>query len=126
MAAELVDDTTGPTLQSFVRRQTIPGTAIYIDEATAYASLPNHGAVRHSTSEYVRGRVHTNGIERFWATLKRAHKGTFHRLSPKHLHRYVYEFVGRHNFRDMDTLEQMVHVAAGLDASRFRYKDLMA
>ncbi len=126
VAAKVVDDTTGPTLQGFVRWQTIPGTAIYTDEATAYASLPNHDAVRHSASEYVRGRVHTNGIESFWATLKRAHKGAFHRLSPKHLHRHVDEFVGRHNFRDMDTLEQMAYVAAGMDASRLRYKDLVA
>lgn len=51
VSAEVVDDTIGPTLQGFVRRQVIPGTAIYTDEATAYASLSNHDAVRHSASE---------------------------------------------------------------------------
>ncbi|MDE0623882.1 MAG: hypothetical protein OXH83_19635 [Bryobacterales bacterium] len=55
--------------------------------------------------------------------LKRPHKGTFHRLSLKHLHRYVDEFVGRNNFRDMDTLEQMAYVTAGMDASQLRYKE---
>ncbi len=126
VTAKVVDDTTSETLQGFVKRQVVPGTTIYTDESTAYASLPNHDAVKHSVSEYVRGRVHTNGIESFWATLKRAHKGTFQRLSPKHLHRYVDEFAGRHNIRDLDTLEQMASVAAGMEASQLRYKDLVA
>ena len=45
--------------------------------------------------------------------LKRAHKGTFHRLSAKHLQRYVSEFAGRHNIRDLDTIDQMEDVVAG-------------
>ncbi len=44
--------------------------------------------------------------------LKRAHKGTFHRLSPKHLQRYVDEFAGRHNQRDRDTIDQMHSIVA--------------
>ncbi len=126
VTAQVVRDTTAETLQGFVQRQVIPGTKIYTDEATAYASLPNHEAVKHSVSEYVRGRVHTNGIESFWATLKRAHKGTFHRLSPKHLHRYVDEFAGRHNMREFDTDEQMALIAAGMEGSRLKYKELVA
>ena len=58
--------------------------------------------------------AHTNGVESFWSMLKRAHKGTFHRLSVKHLQRYIDEFAGRHNVREMDTLDQMAHVAAGM------------
>ena len=104
----------------------IPGTRIYTDDATAYTHLPNHASVKHSVSEYVRGDVHTNGIESFWALLKRAHKGTFHRLSAKHLHRYVDEFVGRHNMRDLDTLDQMVTIARSMEDSQLRYKDLVS
>ena len=48
-----------------------------------------HGAVKHSVGEYVRDIAHTNGIESFWSMLKRAHQGTFHKISPKHLDRYV-------------------------------------
>ena len=44
--------------------------------------------------------AHTNGMESFWSMLKRAHAGTFHKLSPKHLDRYVQEFAGKHNIRD--------------------------
>ena len=100
VSAQVVEDTSGATLQGFVMGKVVPGTTIYTDDATAYTNLPNHEAVKHSVAEYVRGQVHTQGIESFWATLKRAHKGTFHRLSPKHLHRYVDEFVGRHNMRE--------------------------
>ncbi len=70
--------------------------------------------------------VHTNGIESFWSMLKRAHKGTFHKISKKHLHRYVNEFTGRHNIRSLDTLEQMAAILRGMDQKRLMYKDLIA
>ena len=72
-----------------------------------------------------RGSAHTNGIESFWATLKRAHKGTFHRMSPKHLHRYADEFVGRHNMRELDTLDQMALIAKRMTGGQLRYRDLV-
>ncbi len=125
VSAQVVEDTSSETLQGFVRSNVIPGARIYTDEATAYTHLPNHSSVKHSVREYVRGSIHTNGIESFWATLKRAHKGTFHRLSAKHLHRYVDEFVGRHNMRDMDTLDQMAQIAEKMTDSQLRYKDLV-
>ena len=71
------------------------------------------------------GPVHVNGIESFWAMLKRAHKGTFHKISKKHLHRYVNEFAGRHNIRSLDTLEQMAAIVSGMDQRRLMYKDLI-
>ena len=79
----------------------------------------------NSVYEYVKGGIHTNGIESFWSMLKRAHKGTFHRLSPKHLHRYVDEFVARHNFRELDTLDQMAFIASKMENAQLRYKDLV-
>ena len=57
--------------------------------------------------EYVHGQAHTNGIESFWAMLKRGYVGTYHQMSVKHLPRYVGEFAGRHNHRPMDTADQM-------------------
>ena len=57
--------------------------------------------------------------------LKRAHKGTFHKLSPKHLDRYVQEFAGRHNVREQDTIEQMATVADGMDGKRLTYERLI-
>ena len=126
VSAEVVNETDGATLQEFVMRQVVPGTTIYTDEARAYTHLPNHELVKHSVAEYVCGQVHTNGIESFWAMLKRAHKGTFHRLSPKHLHRYVDEFVGLHNMRELDTLDQMAAIARRMENGQLRYRDLVA
>ena len=70
----------------------------------SYQGLPNHTAVRHSIGEYVRGQAHINGMESFWSMLKRAYYGTFHRMSPKHLDRYVDEFAGRHNLMRGDEM----------------------
>ena len=68
----------------------------------------SHESVRHSVAEYVRGMAHTNGIESFGSMLKRAHKGTFHKLSAKHLQRYVNEFAGRRGIRNADTIDHGV------------------
>ena len=58
--------------------------------------------------------------------LKRAHKGTFHKFSPKHLDRYVQEFAGRHNVRETDTIDIMATFAAGAVGKRLRYRELIA
>ena len=126
VSAQVVEDTTSETLSGFILGNVVPGAKIYTDDATSYTNLPNHESVKHSVAEYIRGQVHTQGIESFWSTLKRAHKGTFHRLSPKHLHRYVDEFSGRHNMREMDTLEQMASIADRMENAQLRYKELVA
>ena len=82
--------------------------------------------VNHGVGEYVRGMAHTNGVESFWSMLKRAHKGIYHKMSAKHLQRYVNTFAGRQNVREMDTLQQMQHVVAGMIGRRLMYKDLTA
>lgn len=114
--AKVVLNTTAKTLQGFVADNADALATVYTDEATAYQSLPyHHESVKHSLQEYVMGDVHTNGVESFWSNLKRAHKGTFHKLSPKHLNRYAGEFVSKHNIRELDTLEQMATLARGMD-----------
>ena len=57
--------------------------------------------------------------------LKRGYYGTCHKMSPKHLQRYVDEFSGRHNVRQLDTLQQMTAVVKGADFKRLRYRDLV-
>ena len=86
----------------------------------------DHEAVNHSVSEYVRDQAHTNGIESFWATLKRGYHGTFHHISPKHLHRYVNEFATRHNMRSRDTEAMMGETVARMVGKRLVYRDLVA
>ena len=126
VAAKVVESTDKPTLQGFVSAYEAPGATVYTDEASAYEGMPfERESVKHSVAEYVRDMTHTNGVESFWSTLKRAHKGTFHKMSPKHLDRYVQEFAGKHNVRNMDTAEQMANVAAGLVGTRLMYRDLI-
>ena len=124
--AQVVDATDKATLQGFVTAYAVPGATIYTDDASAYVGLPNHESVKHSTGEYVRGMAHTNGIESFWSMLKRAHMGIFHKLSPKHLNRYVTEFSGKHNLRELDTKDQLETAARRMDGKRLRYRDLIA
>ena len=85
-----------------------------------------HEAVRHSVGEYVRDMAHTNGLESFWALLKRGYVGTYHHFSEKHLHRYINEFSGRANVRDRDTILQMILLAYGMVGKRMRWQDLTA
>ena len=126
VSATVVKNVDQPTLQGFVAANVEPGAKVYTDDHGGYVGLPNHETVRHSVKEYVNGQAHTNGIESFWATLKRAHKGVFHKMSAKHLQRYVDEFAGKHNVRNEDTLAQMVVVATGLVGKRLMYRDLVA
>ncbi len=58
--------------------------------------------------------------------LKRAHKGICHKLSVKHLDRYVREFAGRRNVREADTMEQMGAVVIGMVGKRLMYRQLIA
>ncbi len=126
VSAAVVPDTKLATLQEFVRDHTEADALIYTDEATAYRGLPNHQAVKHSVGQYVDGQAHTNGLESFWSLLKRSYHGTYHKMSPKHLPRYVREFEGRHNRRSLDTIDQMKAMARGMLGKRLRYRDLIA
>ena len=124
--AKVVDDTKTETLMRFILERIKPETTIFTDDAVAYDNLGNHESVKHSAREYVRGDVHTNGVESFWSMLKRAHMGTFHKLSVKHLQRYVNEFVGRHNIRELNSVDQMAFVALALVGRRLKWKELIA
>ena len=128
VSAKVVEHTDADTLQGFVRNHTAPGATLYTDDAPVYDGMPDfeHESVKHSVGEYVRQQAHTNGIESFWSMLKRAHKGTFHKLSPKHLNRYVQEFAGRHNVRELGTLAQMRDTVARLVGHNLLYRDLIA
>ena len=126
VVAEPVARTDKATLQGFVQDYAAPDAVIYTDEHRSYQGLPHHQAVKHSVGEYVRGQVSTQGIDSFWSMVKRGYVGTFHHFSPKHLHRYVNEFSGRHNQRPADTTAQMTAVARGIVGKRLRYQDLVA
>ena len=124
--AAAVAGTDKATLQGFVTAHTEADAPVFTDEHSSYTGTDRtHETVKHSVSEYVRGQAHTNGMESFWAMLKRGYDGTHHWMSGKHLDRYVTEFEGWHNQRPMDTLDQMRSLAASMGGKRLRYSDLV-
>ena len=126
VAAAVISETDSETLLGFVEAHADDGAMVYTDGASAYAGMDNHEAVYHSVGEYVRGQAHTNGIESFWSMLKRGYHGVYHQMSPKHLQRYMNEFAGRHNLRELDTIDQMRLVVAGMVGRRLLYRNLTA
>ncbi len=92
-------------LHGFIERHVADDAeAIYTDEHAAYKGIAGentrHETVNHSADEYVRGDVHTNTVEGAWALFKRGVIGSFHKVSRKHLERYLDEFEFRFNNRE--------------------------
>ena len=128
VSAQVIDDTRRTTLHGFIEDHAEACTSVMTDDFIGYRQLDGykHQFVRHSAGEYVADDVHVNGIESFWSMLKRAHKGTYHKMSRKHLDRYVSEFVGRHNIRELDTAAQMASIVAGFVGPQLVNKDLVS
>ena len=125
--AAVVSKASKANLHTFVNVHTDEDTVVFTDEATVYWNLDRpHAAVQHSVGQYVDGEASTNGIESFWSLLKRGYVGTYHHMSPKHLHRYVREFEGRHNNRPLDTADQMQEMARGVVGKRLTYRELVS
>jgi transposase-like protein len=99
--AKVIPNVKRETLQDEILNNVKFGSTIYTDDAVRYDKLHwryVHEVVNHS-QEYVRGRVHTNGMENFWSLLKRGLKGTYVAVEPFHLDRYIDEQVFRYNNR---------------------------
>lgn len=100
--ASVVPNVKRETLQNEILKNVKFGSAIYTDDAVGYENGLQrrfiHDFVNH-TQEYVRGNVHTQGIENFWSLLKRTLRGTYVAVEPFHLSRYVDEQVFRFNNR---------------------------
>ena len=125
ITAQVIQSTDGTTLRGFAEGASSPDAQVYTDDAKAYVGMNRkHESVNHSVSQYVSKMAHTNGIESFWALLKRGYHGTFHHISEKHLHRYVNEFATRHNLRPRDTEEIMAETVARMTGKRLTYREL--
>jgi transposase-like protein len=92
-------------LQQEVRKHVTAGAALYTDALLSYEGLASDYAhqVVDDATQYVDGRVHTNGLENFWSLLKRGVSGTYVSVEPFHLFRYLDEQMFRFNNRkDLD------------------------
>jgi transposase-like protein len=99
--ASVVPSRRKTVLQEEVRKHVTAGAALYSDALMSYDGLAQdyaHQVVDHAT-QYVDGRVHTNGLENFWSLLKRGISGTYVSVEPFHLHRYLDEQMFRFNNR---------------------------
>jgi len=97
--ASVVPNVKRETLQAEILHNVKYGSPVYTDDAVPYDDLRSryvHEVVNHS-EEYVRGRVHTNGLENFWSLLKRGLRGTYVAVEPFHLESYVDEQIFRYN-----------------------------
>ena len=81
--------------------------------------------MNHSIGEFVKGMVHTNGIESFWGLLKRGYNGVFHHFSEKHLQRYADKFAGRHNLRPLTTIDKITTMIQSSEGKRLPYQTLV-
>lgn len=124
-----INDTKAGTLQSFVRSNAPAGATVVTDQHAGYVGLEadgfHHIRINHSVGEYVREMAHTNGIESFWALLKRGHYGIFHYMSAKHLHRYINEFSFRHNTAQAGTMGFIEATIGRMVGKRLTYMELI-
>jgi len=126
---QVIQNASKEVLHKFIADNTAPDTeAIYTDQLPAYIGIADedtkHESVNHSAEEWVRGDVHTNGVESVWSLLKRSIVGAFHHVSMKHLDAYLDELEHRFNNRSnefifRDTLTKLVR------ASKLPYSELV-
>jgi len=127
LVAKKVDDTTYKTLSKEILKNINKSAKLYTDDYTSYKRLKrvyDHQTVKHSKKQYVKGRVHTNTIESFWAILKRGIFGIYHFTSKKHLQLYVDEFVFRYNTRNGSEVERFNLLLQNTE-NRITYLDLI-
>jgi len=99
--AKVIPNVRRDVLQDEILKQIEPGSFVFTDAHKGYKGIEQkfvHETVSH-INEYVRGSVHTQGIENFWSLLKRGLNGTYVAVEPFHLSRYVDEQVFRYNNR---------------------------
>jgi transposase-like protein len=123
--------TTGhQTLLPLLQKSIDQDATIFTDGVSLYRHINefflHHATVNHDLKEYVRGNVHTNNIECFWAVLKRTIGGTYTHVHPRHLDRYLAEQVYRFNERENRDGPRFAKATKGADGKRLTYKELTA
>jgi transposase-like protein len=130
--AQVVPNVKRETLQNAILEQIEKGSTVYTDAGVGYDNLAAreyiHETVNH-VEEYVRGQIHTQGIENFWSLLKRGLRGTYVAVEPFHLDRYVTEQVFRFNNRatkdnPLDDRDRFMLAVSQIAGKRLTYAEL--
>jgi transposase-like protein len=115
------------TFKDIVISNVVKSAYIMTDSHISYIGLnqqfAGHEAVNHSIQEYRRGLAHTNSVEGFFSLFKRTIHGTYHQISPKHLHRYCAETTFRFNSRKIKDADRFRETISNVEG-RLKYKDL--
>jgi transposase-like protein len=125
--AHVVSNVQLETLHGHIQRDIEHGASLYTDKWVGYKHLDEefiHNVINHAV-EYVRGNVHTNGIENFWSLLKRTLKGTYVSVEPFHLFRYLDEQAFRFNKRKLTDFQRFIGVVEMVTGKRLEYKQLI-
>ncbi len=116
-------------LTSMVQRHVDMDAKLMTDEFKSYYGLDRlydgRESVKHSAREYVRGNVHTNTVESFFALLKRGIMGSYHHVSRKHLSRYCDEFAFRWSHRDISDAERTTAALQQTTGKRLPYQKVI-
>lgn len=123
-------DANSKSIKPIIRANVDENALIVTDGFGAYTNLDaefaGHCVVDHSAGQYAIGIYSTNGIEGFWATMKRGIYGIYHSVSNKHLHRYCNEFSFRYNNRGTNGVGRFNKSIQNVDSARITYKQLIA
>ena len=126
--AQVVPNVKRATLQAAILEGVGRGTTVYTDGWSGYDGLKAQGFVHETVThidEYVRGNVHTQGIENFWSLLKRGLNGTYVAVEPYHMDRYLDEAMFRFNNRINHTdSSRFVQALSQVVNRRLTYKEL--
>jgi transposase-like protein len=125
--AKVVPNNRRRVLLPEIKRNVRAGARVFTDEHPSYRMVKyeyTHEVIDHAES-YVRGQVHTNGLENFWSLLKRAIKGTYVNVEPFHLFRYLDEEVFRFNSRRGNDDERFRSVSRAVVGKRLTYGQLI-
>lgn len=129
LMAYAVNSTDWATMGPIIREHIQSDSTVYTDELNVYRSnLPHryrHGIIQHKVGQYVDGAVHTQTIEGFWSHLKRGITGVYHKVSKRHVQRYVDHSAYLYNARKLDHEQRLHDVLRRSVGKGLRYKQLI-
>jgi len=126
---QVVERVNAKSLKAAIFENVNHHATIMTDELSSYSGIGEgfdggHKTVNHGQGEYAKGNTHVNGVESYFALLKRGVHGTFHHISKKHLSRYCDEFSFRWDQRKVTDGERTVKAIQGMEGKRLAYKGI--
>ena len=124
---KVIADVTGNTFKQVIKDNVCSQARIITDECPSYNGIGvnyqgGHHSVCYSAKEYVRGDIHSNTVESFFAIVKRGLNGIYHAVSKEHLHRYLSEFEFRYNNRKLEDGERVLAAIKASEGKKLFYK----